>query len=72
MSSASAPPEKPKAFFLAVTNIKFTHPAGPGDTLVLRAAADRNFGALFRFNVEATVGRNLVASGSLTLAMVEE
>ena len=71
MSSASAPPEKPKAFFLAVTSIKFTHPAVPGDRLVLRATADRNFGALFRFNVEATAGRNLVASGSLTLAMVD-
>ena len=71
MASAAAPPEKPKAFFLAVTNIKFTHPAKPGDTLVLRATADRNFGALFRFNVEATAGRNLIASGSLTLAMVE-
>jgi 3-hydroxymyristoyl/3-hydroxydecanoyl-(acyl carrier protein) dehydratase len=70
MASAAAPPEKPKAFFLALTNIKFTHPAVPGDTLVLRATADRNFGALFRFIVEATAGRNLIASGSLTLAMV--
>ena len=71
MASAAAPPEKPRAFFLAVTNIKFTHPAVPGDTLVLRATMDRNFGMLFRFNVEATAGRNLIASGSLTLAMVE-
>ena len=71
MASAAAPPEKPRAFFLAVTSIKFTHPAVPGDTLVLRATMDRNFGALFRFNVEATAGRNLIASGSLTLAMVE-
>ncbi len=71
MAAAAAPPEKPRAFFLAVTNIKFTHPAVPGDTLVLRATMDRNFGALFRFNVETTAGRNLIASGSLTLAMVE-
>ena len=70
MSSASAPPEKPKVFFLAVTNIKFTHPAVPGDVLVLRATSDRQFAALHRFNVEATAGRNLIASGSLTLAMV--
>jgi 3-hydroxymyristoyl/3-hydroxydecanoyl-(acyl carrier protein) dehydratase len=70
MSSASAPPEKPKAFFLAVTNIKFTHPAVPGDVLVLRATSDRQFAALHRFNVEATAGRNLIASGSLTLALV--
>jgi 3-hydroxymyristoyl/3-hydroxydecanoyl-(acyl carrier protein) dehydratase len=71
MASASAPPEKPKVFFLAVTNIKFTHPAVPGDVLVLRAISDRQFAALHRFNVEATAGRNLVASGSLTLALVE-
>ena len=70
MATASAAPAAPKAFFLAVTNIKFTHPAKPGDTLVLKATSDRNFGTLFRFNVEATAGRNLIASGSLTLAMV--
>jgi 3-hydroxymyristoyl/3-hydroxydecanoyl-(acyl carrier protein) dehydratase len=70
MSTAGAPPETPKAFFLAVTNIKFTHPARPGDVLVLRAASDRQFAALRRFNVEAIAGRNLIASGSLTLAMV--
>ena len=70
MSTASAPPEKPKVFFLAVTNIKFTHPAVPGDVLVLRATSERQFAALHRFNVEATAGRNLIASGSLTLALV--
>ncbi|MFM2295690.1 MAG: (3R)-hydroxymyristoyl-[acyl carrier protein] dehydratase [Verrucomicrobiota bacterium] len=70
--SSTTLPEKPKAFFLAVTNIKFTHPAVPGDVLVLRATSDRQFAALHRFNVEATVGRNLIATGSLTLAMVEE
>jgi 3-hydroxymyristoyl/3-hydroxydecanoyl-(acyl carrier protein) dehydratase len=72
MYSASAPPEKPKAFVLALTNIKFTHPAVPGDVLVLRATSDRQFAALHRFNVEATAGRNLVASGSLTLALVSD
>ena len=56
-------------FFLAVTNIKFTHPAVPGDVLVLRAASDRQFAALHRFNVEATAAE-LIASGSLTLALV--
>jgi len=70
-TALAAPPEKPKAFFLATTNLKFTHPAVPGDVLVLRAAAERSFGGLFRFNVEAAAGRNAIASGSLTLAMVE-
>jgi len=63
-------PEKPKAFFLGATNLKFTHPAVPGDLLILRAEGDRSFSGLFRFQVEATVGRNLIASGTLTLALV--
>jgi 3-hydroxymyristoyl/3-hydroxydecanoyl-(acyl carrier protein) dehydratase len=71
LQSAAAPPTQPKAFFLATTNLKFTHPAVPGDVLVLRATAERNFGDLFRFNVEASAGRHLVASGVLTLAMVK-
>jgi 3-hydroxymyristoyl/3-hydroxydecanoyl-(acyl carrier protein) dehydratase len=70
--SSAAPPEKPKAYFLALANMKFTHPAVPGDVLVLRATSDRQFAALHRFNVEATAGRNLIASGSLTLALVSD
>lgn len=68
--AAPTPPERPKMFFLATTNVKFTHPAKPGDVLVLRSASDKSFGGLFRFNVEATVGRNVIASGSLTLAQI--
>jgi 3-hydroxyacyl-[acyl-carrier-protein] dehydratase len=69
--AALAPPGQPKGFFLATTNLKFTHPTVPGDVLTLGATSDRNFGGLFRFNVEATAGRNLIAVGSLTLALVE-
>jgi 3-hydroxymyristoyl/3-hydroxydecanoyl-(acyl carrier protein) dehydratase len=58
-------------FFLAGNNMKYKHPAVPGDRLELRALADGSFGGLFRFNVEAFVNRNLIASGSLTLALVE-
>jgi 3-hydroxyacyl-[acyl-carrier-protein] dehydratase len=68
--AALAAPERPRNFFLAATNLKFTHPAVPGDVLTLRATSDRNLGGLFRFNVEAAAGRNLVATGSLTLALV--
>lgn len=66
-----APPERPPIFFLAAVNVKFTHPAQPGDTLVLRAQTDRGFGGLFRFQVEAGCGRNVVATGNLTLAGVD-
>jgi acyl-CoA thioesterase FadM len=70
MAAAEAPPAKPMKFYLAATNIKFTQPAKPEDTLILRAQIDKHFGMLFRFNVEATTGRHLIASGTLTLAMV--
>lgn len=69
--AAAHPPTAPRMFFLAATQVKFTHPAVPGDVLVLRATADRHFGGLYRFQVEATAGRNLIASGSLTLALTE-
>jgi 3-hydroxyacyl-[acyl-carrier-protein] dehydratase len=65
------PPAIPRVFYLAAVNVKFSHPARPGDTLVLRAEADRQFGGLARFRVEASCGRNLVAAGNLTLAGVE-
>ena len=70
LATGAAPPEQPKMFFLAANTMKYTHPAAPGDVLLLRAEQDKHFGGLFRFVVEATVGRNLVASGSLTLALV--
>ncbi len=70
--SQASPPPHPKMFFLATTNFKYTHPAAPGDVLVLRAEADKDFGGLFRFAAEARAGRNLVASGSLTLALMTD
>jgi 3-hydroxyacyl-[acyl-carrier-protein] dehydratase len=64
-------PARPKRFFLVTTSLKYTHPAVPSDVLRLRADSDRALGSLFRFNVEATVARNVIASGSLTLARME-
>lgn len=69
--AGTAPPERPKMFFLAGNNMKYKHPAVPGDRLELRAQAEGFFADLFRFSVEASAGRNLIASGSLTLALVE-
>ena len=69
--TADTPPLTPKKFYLATTNIKFTHPAVPGDLLIMRASLHTHMGGLYRFNVEASAGRNLVASGSLTLALME-
>ena len=65
------PLTKPKVFFLATTNLKYTHPAVPGDLLLLRSQADKSFSGLYRFQVEATAGRNVIATGNLTLAQME-
>lgn len=59
-------------FYLAANTIKFLSPAMPGEILTLRAESERDFGKLSRFNVEAAVGKRLIATGSITLAMVED
>jgi len=69
MEADAEPAEKPM-FFLAANSIKYVSPALPGETLTLKSESDKSFGTLFRFNVEASVGRRLIASGSLTLTMV--
>jgi 3-hydroxyacyl-[acyl-carrier-protein] dehydratase len=71
LASPQAPSER-KMFFLATTSIKYTEPAVPGDVLRLSAVSDRALSGLYRFSVEATVDRKVIASGSLTLARVDE
>jgi len=70
--AAARVPAHPKMFFLAAASIKYAQPAVPGNVLWLQAASDTTFSGLYRFNVEAKVGANLIASGFLTLARVEE
>ena len=67
---AGAEPAERPMYFLAANSIKYVSPAVPGETLTLKSESDKSFGTLFRFNVEASVGRRLIASGSLTLTMV--
>jgi 3-hydroxymyristoyl/3-hydroxydecanoyl-(acyl carrier protein) dehydratase len=69
--SGTGDPDRPKLFYLAANSMKYTHPAAPQEVLVMRAQMNKQFGGLFLFNVEASAGRNLVASGSLTLALVK-
>lgn len=70
-SGTEEPEVEPEIFFLAAANMKFIHPAYPGDTLRMCASPEKTFGALHSYTVEATAGRNLIAKGSLTLAMKE-
>jgi len=63
--------ETPEVFFLAASNMKFVNPAYPGETLEMTARADRNFGALYTYEVEAMSKRKVIAEGTLTLAMMQ-
>jgi 3-hydroxymyristoyl/3-hydroxydecanoyl-(acyl carrier protein) dehydratase len=62
---------KQRIFFLAAVNMKYLAPALPGETLRMNAAAERSFGALFSYSVDAYVGRKAIVKGHLTLAMME-
>lgn len=66
---ASGSNDTPELFFLAAVNMKFTHPARPGDTLQMISYIDKAFGTLINYKVEANAGRNCIAKGNLTLAM---
>lgn len=69
--TATSCPDQPRMYFLATTNIKYKHPAVVGDVLNLHSRSDRSLGNLFRFDVEAIVKHHVIASGSLTLALME-
>jgi 3-hydroxyacyl-[acyl-carrier-protein] dehydratase len=73
LSAPAARPVSPGVateYVLAATNMKFKHPAAPGDLLCLIACPDTCLAGLFRFNVDAWVERTLIATGSLTLAQL--
>lgn len=63
--------DAPEIFHLAAANMKYVNPAYPGETLEMTARADRNFGALYTYEVEAMVKRKVIAKGTLTLAMMQ-
>lgn len=71
MATAGQALAEGKLFFLATAQMKYSHPSRPGDTLVLRAESEKAFAGMHRFRVEATVGRHLIGSGTLTLAQIE-
>ncbi len=58
-------------FYLASSNIKFLASAYPGETLELIAETNDKFGGLYSYQVEALVGRKVIAKGILTLAAIE-
>lgn len=71
LSTVDSEKEHHEIFFLAAANMKYTHPAEPPSTLRMTAVKDVTFGAFYTYIVEASVGRHLIAKGTLTLAIRE-
>ena len=59
-------------FYLASSNIKFLTTAFPGETLELIAETNDKFGGLYSYQVEALVGRKVIAKGTLVIAAAED
>lgn len=55
-------------YLVEVKDMKFRRPVVPGDTLLLRSVLQRSVGLVHRFEVEASVRGEPVASGILALA----
>lgn len=53
--------------FLVNVNMKYTSPAVPNETLILKATLKRKFGGLFMFDVSAHVKDRLIGKGSISL-----
>ncbi len=63
--------KEPQLFYLASATMKFVAPSFPGETLTLTSTCETSFGALFKYSVDACVGRKTIASGTMTLAMMD-
>jgi len=57
-----------KLFYLASANMKYMSIAKAGDTLTLKSVLTKDFQGLVQFSVEAFVGREPIAKGSIVLA----
>jgi len=60
--------ERLHSLFLANLNMKFFHPAKPGETLRLDARFRKKYGGLYLFEAAAQVAETPIAKGNLTLA----
>ncbi|MBW2180677.1 MAG: 3-hydroxyacyl-[acyl-carrier-protein] dehydratase FabZ [Deltaproteobacteria bacterium] len=53
--------------FLVNVKMKYTSPAVPNETLILKASLKKKFGGLFMFDVSAHVKDRLIGKGSISL-----
>lgn len=68
-SSDVIPDDKNVYLFVGVDKVRFRQPVQPGDQLVLTAKVVRIVKGIWRFDTEARVGDNLVASAELMCTM---
>ena len=57
-------------YLVEVKDMKFRKPVVPGDTMMLRVTFQRSLGQVHRFEVDATVRGDSVATGIIALANV--
>jgi 3-hydroxyacyl-[acyl-carrier-protein] dehydratase len=57
-----------RGLFLANVNIKFISPVKPGEVLLLASILKKEYGGMFLFHVEASVGDLKIAGGTLILS----
>ncbi|MBE8191544.1 MAG: 3-hydroxyacyl-ACP dehydratase FabZ [Alphaproteobacteria bacterium] len=60
-------------YFMAVDNMRFRHPAKPGDQLRIHVEKMKSRGFIYRFKGRVMAGDNLIAEGeTMMMAVVEE
>ena len=59
-----------RELFLAADQMKYMHPAVPGDRLQMEARLKKTFGKLHQFDVTARCAARTIARGVLTLAEI--
>ncbi len=59
--------EMPGILYLVSANMKFSSPAGPGDTLRLESGLKKEYGRMYLFDVTANVEDQPIARGTLAL-----
>ena len=71
-AAPAAPDGAGRQFFCVGMNLKFSKPVVPGDRLYLDVRLARSLGSMVRIRGSARTAAGIVASGDLSLAVVEQ
>ncbi len=67
-STATRPEDDTLYYFVGIDNARFKRPVEPGDQLILDVAVTRNMRNIWRFDAEARVAGQVVASAEIMCA----